>query len=132
LFKDVPNLESRAENDFQIHSVLIWQAIIVFILSLLSTFTTLSWFSVLFGGLAVVVSTWHVHRSVSLSGGDRGFLLKAAGIRFALFLLVMAVAVYFLKLQPVALIAGMVSAYAAMYVRSLIMIFTKMKGGGLG
>jgi len=125
-------LENGAEQGYQIRSVLQWQASIVFMLSLLFASFSLSWFSVLFGGFAVVVSTWHVHRSVCCSNGDRGYLLKAAGIRFGLFLLTVAAAIFFLKLQPMALIAGMASAYVAMYIGSLLMIVKKMKGGSLG
>ena len=132
MVKDVPMLESKTDEGFEIHSVLLWQMIAVLVVSLLSSFFLLSWFSVLFGGLGVVVSTWHVYRSVYLSGGDRVFLLKAAGTRFGLFLLMMAAAVFFLKLQPIELIAGMATSYIAMYVRSLIMIVKKMKGDGLG
>ena len=132
MVKDVPVLESKLEQGFEIRSVLLWQVITVLIVSLLSAFFLLSWFSVWIGGFGVVVSTWHVHRSVYRSGGDRVFLLKAAGMRFGLFLLMMAAAVFFLKLQPIALIAGMAAAYVAMYVRSLIMIVKKMKGVGLG
>jgi len=125
-------LESRAEQAYKISSVLLWQASVVLMLSLLFAFFSLSWFSALFGGFVVAVSTWHVHRSVCCSGGDKGYLLKAAGLRFGLFLLVTATAFFFLSLQPVELIAGRASAYVAMYVGSLMMIFKKMKGDNLG
>ncbi len=79
-----------------------------------------------------MVSTWHVHRSIYSSGGDRVSLLKSAGLRFVIIMLVLAVAVVFLKLQPLYLVVGMASAYVAMYARSLLIIYRKMKGDDLG
>ena len=129
---DVPVLDSSLEQAFEIRLILLWQAITVLIVSLLAALFSLPWLSVLIGGLGVLVSTWHVQRSVYRSGGEKVFLLKAAGLRFALFLLLMAAAVFFLGLQPMAMIVGMAVAYIAMYVRSLMMIVKKMRGVGLG
>ncbi|MDQ6983751.1 MAG: hypothetical protein Q9M44_03455 [Ghiorsea sp.] len=128
-------LEKNAEQGLDIRSLLLWQVVTVSVSAVLFGLFGLfvqSWVSVLFGGLLVVVSTWHVYRSVSASVGDRMALLKSAGLRFALFLIVVAVGVYFFALQPLYLIAGMAIAYATMYIRSLIMIFRQMKGDSLG
>jgi len=130
--KDVPNLKDIAKDRFQILSVLIWQTLAVLMASLAFYVFTLSWSSVLFGGLIVVMSTWHVHRSVNQSPDDRGALLQAAGVRFFLFLSVLAAGIYYLQLNPVMVITGMATAYVALYVRSFILIFKKMKGDGLG
>ncbi|MDX8381338.1 MAG: ATP synthase subunit I [Ghiorsea sp.] len=130
--KDVPNVKDMAKDGFQVLSVLIWQTLAVLIASLVFYVFILSWSSVLFGGLIVVMSTWHVHRSVNQSPDDRGALLQAAGVRFFLFLSVLAVGIYYLQLDPVIVIAGMATAYVALYVRSFILIFKKMKGDGLG
>jgi len=132
LLKDVPNLQGMDKDGFEILSILIWQILAVFILSLVCYVFFLSWPSFLFGGSIVVMSTWHVHRSVNQSPDDRGALLQAAGVRFFLFLSVLAVGIYFLQLEPVMVIAGMAAAYVTLYVRSFIIIFKKMKGDGLG
>lgn len=125
-------LNVDAEHDFEIRSVMIWQVVIVFLGALLAGLLFSSPVSVLFGGLVVVLSTWHVHRSVYVSEGDRGLLLKSAGLRFILFLLMLAVGVLVLGLQPLYLIVGMAMAYATMYIRSLFLILKKMKGDNLG
>ncbi len=124
-------LNVDAEQDVEIRSVVLWQVVITFLSALLAGLLFSSPVSVLFGGLVVVLSTWHVHRSVYLSKGDRGLLLKSAGLRFILFLLVLAVGVLMLDLQPLFLIVGMAMAYVTMYVRSLILILKKMKGDSL-
>ncbi len=125
-------LEKDVKQGFNVRSLLFWQVVVVCFVSLLFGMFALPWFSVLFGGLVVVISTWHVYRSISLSSGDRISLLKSAGLRFALFLVVVAMGVFFLKLQPLYLIVGMATAYVTMYLRSLIVIFEKMKGDSLG
>lgn len=125
-------LEKNAEQGLDIRSLLLWQVATVSVSAVLFGLFVQSWLSVLFGGLLVVVSTWHVYRSVSASVDDRMALLKSAGLRFALFLIVVAAGVYFFALQPLYLIAGMAIAYATMYIRSLIMIFRQMKGDSLG
>ena len=125
-------LEKNAEQGLDIRSLLLWQVATVSVSAVLFGLFVQSWLSVLFGGLLVVVSTWHVYRSVSASVDDRVALLKSAGLRFALFLIVVAAGVYFFALQPSYLIAGMAIAYATMYIRSLIMIFRQMKGDSLG
>ncbi|MBN4058168.1 hypothetical protein JYT55_00275 [Mariprofundus ferrooxydans] len=130
--KEIPMLEKNAEQGLDIRSLLLWQVATVSVSAVLFGLFVQSWLSVLFGGLLVVVSTWHVYRSVSASVDDRVALLKSAGLRFALFLIVVAAGVYFFALQPLYLIAGMAIAYAAMYIRSLIMIFRQMKGDSLG
>jgi len=132
LLEDVPNLKVIDEDGYKIRLVLFWQASVVVSVALISYFLSLSWSGVLFGGLGVVMSTWHVHRSVNQSVDNRGALLQAAGVRFFLFLLIMATGVYVLQLQPKMIILGMVCAYVAMYVGSFIIIFKKMKGDGLG
>ena len=130
--KEIPMLEKNAEQGLDIRSLLLWQVATVSVSAVLFGLFVQSWLSVLFGGLLVVVSTWHVYRSVSASVDDRMALLKSAGLRFALFLIVVAAGVYFFALQPLYLIAGMAIAYATMYIRSLIMIFRQMKGESLG
>lgn len=130
--KEIPMLEKNAEQGLDIRSLLLWQVATVSVSAVLFGLFVQSWLSVLFGGLLVVVSTWHVYRSVSASVDDRMALLKSAGLRFALFLIVVAAGVYFFALQPLYLIAGMAIAYATMYIRSLIMIFRQMKGDSLG
>ena len=125
-------LEKNAEQGLDIRSLLLWQVATVSVSAVLFGLFVQSWLSVLFGGLLVVVSTWHVYRSVSASVDDRMALLKSAGLRFALFLIVVAAGVYLFALQPLYLIAGMAIAYATMYIRSLIMIFRQMKGDSLG
>jgi len=132
LSKEIPMLEKNAEQGLDIRSLLLWQVATVSVSAVLFGLFVQSWLSVLFGGLLVVVSTWHVYRSVSASVDDRMALLKSAGLRFALFLIVVAAGVYFFALQPLYLIAGMAIAYATMYIRSLIMIFRQMKGDSLG
>jgi len=132
LSKEIPMLEKNAEQGLDIRSLLLWQVATVSVSAVLFGLFVQSWLSVLFGGLLVVVSTWHVYRSVSASVDDRVALLKSAGLRFALFLIVVAAGVYFFALQPLYLIAGMAIAYATMYIRSLIMIFRQMKGDSLG
>ena len=132
MLKEVPMLEKDVNQALDIRSLLLWQVAVISVLSILFALFVLPWISVLFGGLVVVASTWHVYRSVSASGGDRMVLLKSAGVRFVLFLLIVAAGVFFLELQPLYLIAGMAVAYATMYIRSLIMIFEKMKGDSLG
>lgn len=130
--KEIPMLEKNAEQGLDIRSLLLWQVATVSVSAVLFGLFVQSWVSVFFGGLLVVVSTWHVYRSVSASVDDRMALLKSAGLRFALFLIVVAAGVYFFALQPLYLIAGMAIAYATMYIRSLIMIFRQMKGDSLG
>ncbi|HID36598.1 MAG TPA: hypothetical protein EYP39_04370 [Ghiorsea sp.] len=120
------------EQSFNVRSLLLWQIMVVIAVALLFSALALPWLSVLFGGFVVVVSTWHVYQSISVSGGDKLILLKSAGIRFALFLMVVAAGVFFLALQPLYLIVGMAIAYVTMYVKSLIMIFEKMKGEDVG
>lgn len=125
-------LDVDAEQRLEIRSVLIWQVGVVALGAVVAMLVFTSSVSVMFGGLLVALSTWHVHRSIYASGGDRMQLLKSAGIRFALFLLVLAAGVFFLDLQPLYLISGMALAYAAMYLRSLLLIIKKMKGDSLG
>ncbi|MDQ7003670.1 MAG: hypothetical protein Q9N67_01565 [Ghiorsea sp.] len=125
-------LERSAEQVLDIRSLLLWQAAVTCVLAFFFSLFTLPWVSVLFGGLVVTVSTWHVYRSVTASDGDRAVLLKFAGLRFATFLLIVAAGVYFFALQPLYLVAGMAVAYVTMYIRSLIMIFRQMKGDSLG
>ena len=125
-------LDVDAEQRFEIRSVLLWQLAVVSLSAVVAMLFFASPLSIMFGGLVVVLSTWHVHKSVYASGGDRMQLLKSAGIRFALFLLVLGAGVSFLSLQPLYLISGMALAYAAMYLRSLLLIFKKMKGDSLG
>ncbi len=118
----------KAQENAQIRSVLLWQACATFLAMLLSLFFSWAVSGVLFGGVLVILSTWHVHRSVYLASGERMLLLRAAGLRFALFLLLVGLAVLVLEVQPMMLVAGMASAYVALYVRSLLMIFEKLKG----
>jgi len=125
-------LGNVAEQKVQVRSLLLWQAVAVIMVATIVFMLFSGSLAVLFGGCLTILSTWHVYRSVCISGADRVRLLKLAGVRFALFLLAMAVGIYFLNLQPVALIAGVASAYIAMYISSLIMSFEKMKGDGLG
>ena len=125
-------LDNGAEQNVQIRSLLLWQAGAVIIVSTVVFVLFSGSLGVLFGGCLAILSTRHVYKSVFIPGVDRVQLLKLAGIRFGLFLLALAAGVYFFKLQPVALIAGVASAYIAMYISSLIMSFKKMKGDGLG
>ena len=118
--------------DKQIESVLLWQLGLVSVSALIAGAFFSDFLSVLVGGLLAMLSTWHVHKSIYLSGGDRMLLLKAAGIRFVLFLLALALGVGLLGLQPIYLVAGMAASYIAMYARSLVMIFRQMKGDSLG
>jgi len=125
-------INGSADEGLDVRSVLLWQVVSVVIIAWLALTFSAPWLGILFGGLGVMFSTWHVHRSVHLSGEDKVALLKAAGLRFVLFMLFLAVGVVFLKLQPLALIAGMATAYVAMYIRSFTMMYKKMRGDGLG
>ena len=125
-------LSNVAEQKVQVRSLLLWQAATVIMVATIVFVLFSGSLAVLFGGLLTMLSTWHVYKSVCKPGVDRVQLLKLAGIRFILFLLALVMGIYFFGLQPVALIAGVVSAYLAMYISSLIMSFKKMKGDGLG
>ena len=125
-------LSNVAEQKVQVRSLLLWQAATVIMVATIVFVLFSGSLAVLFGGLLTMLSTWHVYKSVCKPGVDRVQLLKLAGIRFILFLLALVIGIYFFGLQPVALIAGVVSAYLAMYISSLIMSFKKMKGDGLG
>jgi hypothetical protein len=125
-------INGNADQGLDVRSVLLWQVVSVVVIALLALTFSAPWLGILFGGLGVMFSTWHVHRSVQLSGEDKVALLKAAGLRFVLFMLFVAVGVVFLKLHPLALIAGMAIAYMAMYMRSFTMMYKKMRGDGLG
>ncbi|MDQ7001131.1 MAG: hypothetical protein Q9N02_00395 [Ghiorsea sp.] len=118
--------------ELQVRSLLIWQAGAVITVAAVVFVLSSGSLAILFGGCLTILSTWHVHRSVCISGVDRVRLLKLAGIRFAFFLLALAVGISFFALEPVALIAGVVTAYVAMYIGGLIMSFKNMKGDGLG
>ncbi|MDQ6989787.1 MAG: ATP synthase subunit I [Mariprofundaceae bacterium] len=120
--------EMDAEQRLQIRSLLLWQMYAVLLLAVVSFILGWSGWSVLVGGMVVMLSTWHVHQSVYSSAGERMLLLRAAGLRFALFLLLVGLAVVVFEAQPMMLVAGMASAYTALYVRSLLMIFEKLKG----
>jgi len=125
-------LSNVAEQKVQVRSLLLWQAVAVIMVAMIVFVLFSGSLAVLFGGLLTMLSTWHVYKSVCKLGVDRAQLLKLAGIRFFLFLLALVIGIYFFGLQPVALIAGVISAYLAMYINSLIMSFKKMKGDGLG
>ncbi len=125
-------LDVVTEQKLQIRSVLLWQITLVLLVALLVELFSAGSVSVVFGGLLVMLSTWHVHRSVYASEGDRMVLLKLAGLRFAIVLLILGLGVVLLGLQPLHLVAGMASSYIAMYARSLLMIFRQMKGDSLG
>jgi len=125
-------LSNVAEQKVQVRSLLLWQAGAIAMVAAIAFVRFSGSLAVLFGGLLTMLSTWHVYKSVCVSGADRVRLLKLAGIRFVLFLLALSVGIYFFNLQPVPLIAGVASAYIAMYISSLIMSFKKMKGDGLG
>ncbi len=125
-------LSNVAEQKVQVRSLLLWQATVVIMVATIVFVLFSGSLAVLFGGLLTMLSTWHVYKSVCKPGVDRVQLLKLAGIRFILFLLALVIGIYFFGLQPVTLIAGVVSAYLAMYISSLIMSFKKMKGDGLG
>jgi hypothetical protein len=125
-------LSNVAEQKVQVRSLLLWQAGAIAVVAAIVFVRFSGSLAVLFGGLLTMLSTWHVYKSVCVSGADRVRLLKLAGIRFVLFLLALSVGIYFFNLQPAPLIAGVASAYIAMYISSLIMSFKKMKGDGLG
>ncbi|MDX8387186.1 MAG: hypothetical protein R8M46_01445 [Ghiorsea sp.] len=116
----------------EVRTVLIWQLSVVVFVAAVATIFFSGWVSILFGGLLVMLSTWHVHKSVYASEGDRMILLKLAGIRFALFLVILGIGVGLLGLQPIYMVAGMASAYIALYAKSLLTIFRQMKGDSLG
>ena len=125
-------LEIVSDQKDEIRWILISQiSVVSFVAVLLAIFLSGS-VSTLYGGLLVMVSTWHVHKSIYNSGGDRMLLLKSAGLRFVIIMLVLGVAVVLLELQPLYLVVGMASAYIAMYARSLLIIYRKMKGDSLG
>lgn len=111
---------------------MIWQLSAVVVVAVVAGIVFSGSASIVFGGLLVMLSTWHVHRSVYLSEGDRMALLKSAGLRFALFLLALGAGVVLLDLQPLHVVAGMAAAYIALYVKSLLTIFRQMKGDSLG
>lgn len=120
--------EINSEQAKEIKQVVKWQIIAVLLAALAAGLIAGDYLAVLFGGLLVMVSTWHVHRSVYRSEGDRKVLLKLAGLRFAAILLVLGMAVAVLKMQALYMVAGMLVAYIAMYARSLKLIFEQMKG----
>ena len=130
--KVVPMFDARSEQSFNVRSVLICQVIVVLITAVVILSFAKPWLGVLYGGFTVMVSTWHVHKSVHKAGEDKVQMLKAAGFRFAVFLLALAVGIYVLSLHPFAVIVGMFVAYAAMYVISLMFVYKNMKGDGLG
>lgn len=125
-------LDIVAEQKVQVRSLLLWQAGAVVMVATIVLMLFSGSLAVLFGGCLAILSTWHVHKSVCVSGADRVRLLKLAGIRSFFFLSALAVGIYFFALPPEALIVGVATAYVAMYVSSLIMSFKKMKGDGLG
>ena len=125
-------VEVVLEQEKQIKSVLLWQLGLVSVSALIAGVIFSDFLSVLVGGLLVMLSTSHVHKSIYLSGGDKMLLLKAAGLRFVVFLVALALSVVLLDLQPIYLVAGMAASYIAMYVRSLLMILRQMKGDSLG
>jgi len=125
-------VEVVLEQEKQIKSVLLWQLYTVSVCALIAGVFFFDALSVLAGGLLVMLSTWHVHKSIYSSGGDRMLLLRAAGLRFVVFLLALALCLVLFDLQPIYMVAGMASSYIAMYARSLLMIFRQMKGDSLG
>ncbi len=113
------------------HQLVYWQLGFVAIAALVGAVFGIDWAGVMLGGLLVVGSTWHVHKSVVKAEGNRNILYRLAGVRFAVMLVLLTVAVYVLSIQPLGLIVGMASAYIAMYIKSLMMIY-KIKGDSLG
>ena len=124
--------KGREEPVVEIRSLLVWQLLVVLACSVIVELVTTGFFSVMLGGLLVIGSTWHVYKSISLSGGDRSHLMRNAGIRFFVLLVLMAIALLVFHVQPLMLVLGMALAYATLYVRSLMLIFRKMKGDSLG
>lgn len=120
--------EIIAKQHKEIKGLLLVQFAALFIAALLAEFMSGEFLSVLFGGVVVMLSTWHVHTSVYKSEGDRRALLQMAGVRFIVMLLLLGVAIMVFKFGPLYLVAGMATVYVAMYVKSLLMIFDKMKG----
>ncbi len=125
-------LDTGAEQVVQIRSLLFWQAGALIIVSTVVFVLFSGSLSVLYGGCLTMLSTWHVYKSVYVSGGNRAVLLQSAGLRFVVFLAVLGVGVVFLGMQPLYMVAGMATSYVALYVRSLIMIFEQMKGEDVG
>ncbi|MCF6208624.1 MAG: hypothetical protein L3J61_04470 [Ghiorsea sp.] len=125
-------LDTGAEQAVQIRSLLFWQAGALIIVSTVVFALFSGSLSVLYGGCLTMLSTWHVYKSVYVSGGNRAVLLQSAGLRFVVFLAVLGVGVVFLDMQPLYMVAGMATSYVALYVRSLIMIFEQMKGEDVG
>jgi len=127
----VPVLLKRTEPIVEIRSILLWQLLAVFVSSAIAEFFFSGFFGVMLGGVLVAASTWHINRSVIVAEGDRSTLLRSAGLRFVLFLMLMGVELFILQMQPILLIAGMVVAYVALYIRSLLLIVKKVKGDRL-
>jgi len=112
-------------------SVMVWQLFSSVGAALICVLLFGQGLGVLFGGVLVTLSTWHVSRSVFSSDGNRGALLKLAGLRFALFSIFLGLGVFWFEVYPLFAVAGMVVAYVAMYVRSLLLIFKDLKGDGV-
>jgi len=118
----------NAEYHVDINSTLKWQACFVFVALLVSVFFTMPDSSICFGGAVVMLSTWHVFRSVVASGGEKSLLMQAAGMRFAVFLVVLATGLFVFELQAILVLVGMVSAYVGLYAHGLAVIYRRMKG----
>ena len=125
-------LDTDAGQAVQIRSLLFWQASAVIIVSTVVLVLFSGSLGVLYGGCLTMLSTWHVYKSVYVSGGSRAVLLQSAGLRFLVFLAALGVGVVLLDMQPLYMVAGMATSYVALYVRSLIMIFKQMKGEDVG
>ena len=116
------------ECSVNINSTLKWQAAAVVAAQLLVLMIGKLEFAVLAGGSLVVLSTWHVYRSVMMSQGEKGKLMQAAGLRFLLLLLGLSCFLFVFEFQAVFVLSGMAVAYLALYAHSLMIIYRRMKG----
>jgi len=120
--------EIVAEHKKNIRAVMGWQLFFSLSAALIGIVFFGNGLDILFGSALVILSTWHVHQSVYGSHGDRLVLIKLAGLRFVVFLILLGLGVIWLEVQPLFVVVGMTVSYVAMYVKSLLMIFEKLKG----
>jgi len=125
-------LKSTPEYRAQAYEIMWYQAGVVLLVSLLAQTLFNQGLAVLYGGGAVLASTWHLYKSVYAAKGDRSMLFKAAGVRFLALLVVLSVGLGALKFQAVYLVAGMAASYVTMYAKSFWNLLRQVKGEKVG
>ncbi|MDX8384500.1 MAG: hypothetical protein R8M45_10490 [Ghiorsea sp.] len=116
------------EYSVNINSTLKWQGVTVVCAQLLVLVVGEYDSGILAGGVLVMLSTWHVYRSVMVAQGEKGQLMQAAGLRFVLLLICLSLFLLLFELEAVLVLIGMAVAYVALYAHGLMVIYRRMKG----